>query len=202
MMDLSALTLAIAMGMNNYQGEEAPAPYFKMEVGHEEKPVYLFGQYEQNKWRMLGQSIGDGYIASAGVGFQHRLSPQLKLFGEVGYGYVDQGPRIKIQQEIIYTELLGRHRVDYRPAPVYPTGNYDQNSYETKWEVSDGILGAVGLKYEASNGFNMSVAYRPFMVEEHIEMWDVERRAAGRGYWQETRSKNLSAFQLSIGWTF
>lgn len=201
-MSLSMLTLTLALGSSSYMGEETPSYFGRIEVGHEAKNYYAFTAYEDTTLRLLGQPIGDGEIFSVGVGYKHPLSERFYLFGEVGYGVVQENARDIIQQEIVYTEVVGRHHRPFRPLPVYPQNGYDQDSYETLWTLDDGFLGAFGLGYNAKNGFGMTLAYRPFYVKERMELWDEEQRANGGGWWQESRSKNLSAIQASVSWSF
>ncbi len=202
-MDLTALTLSVALGYSQYTDEEGPEPevHYKIEVGHEESPLYAFGGYEQLDVRMLGQAIGELDIFSVGLGARKNIG-DFFVYGELGYGVLDNSPVDKIQQEIVYTELVGRHNVEFRPIPVYPQGPYDQESYETVYEVDDGILGAIGVGYQPTEHLSFTIAYRPFYVREHMEIYDEERRARGGGWWQESRSLDLSSWQLSTRWTF
>jgi hypothetical protein len=204
MVSLEGLVLSIALGTNQYTDEKGPPPEpaFSVQVGHEESPIYAFAGYEVIDVRMLGQGIGDTSVFSLGIGAKHKFGNGFHVFGELGWGFTDQSPNMIIQQEIVYTELVGRHNVYNRPVPLDLTGPYDQDSYETVWEVEDDFLGAIGGGYEWDNGVFISGAYRPFYVREHIEVYDQERRDNGGGWWQETRSLDLSAFQLRVGYTF
>ena len=203
-MDLTALTLAISLGYSQYTDEKGstPEPHFRVAVGHEESPLYAWGQYEDLKVRMLGQPLGKSSITSVGIGAR-KFFGDFFGFAEVGYGVIDEGAQDIIQQEIIYTELLMRHRVDGRPAPVILTNNYDQDSYDTVWELDNGLLGEVGVGYAPNEHWRFTLSYRPFYVKEHIELEDPDwREATGGGYWQETRSRDLSSISLRIGWEF
>ena len=170
-------------------------------MAHEEHPFYVYGQNETPNIRMLGQGIGDSSIYSLGVGAR-KYWGVFFVFGEVGYGVIDQGANRTIQQEIVYTELVLRHNVEFRPIPVYPQGNYDQDSYETVWELDDGLLGAIGIGYQLGDHVSLTGAYRPFYVKEHIELYDAEKRKNGGGWWQETRSLDLSAFEFRVEYKF
>ena len=202
-MDLTALTLSVALGYSQYTDEEGPEPeaHFKVEVGHEESPLYAFGGYEQLDNRILGQALGELDIFSVGLGARKNIG-DFFAFGEIGYGLVDNAANMVIQQEIVYTELVGRHERPFRPIPVFPQGPYDQDSYETVYEVDDGILGAIGVGYQPTESLSFTMAYRPFYVREHMEIYDEETRASGGGWWQESRSLDLSSWQLSARWTF
>lgn len=204
-MDLTALTLSLSLGTSLYT-EDAPYAsepeyHLGLRVGHEETPLYLWGQYEDLSVRILGQGVGDSSIASFGLGARKSIG-DFFVFGEIGYGVIDEGANKTIQQEVVYTDLLMNHRVDGRPAPVLLENDYDQDSYDTVWELDDGFLGAVGVGYQYGP-VSLSVAYRPFYAREHIELRDEDwRELTGGGWWQESRSRDLSSWQLSVGWTF
>ena len=202
-MDLTALTLSVALGYSQYTDEQGPEPepHFRISVGHEDKPYYLWGQWEDLTVRMLGQGVADADIYSFGAGARKSYGDFFGFF-EIGYGLVNEHPNSTIQQEIVYTELVLRHNVEFRPIPVYPQGNYDQDSYETVWELDDGLLGEVGVGYQHSDNLSFTASYRPFYVREHIELYDAEQRANGGGWWQESRSRDLSSFQLRVQWEF
>ena len=203
-MNLSSLALAISLGYQQYTDEEGPTPepLFRVSVRPEDKPYYLWGQYEELKTRILGQPVGDTDIVSIGIGARKNLD-DFFVFAELGYGFVDEGARETIQQEIIYTDLLRNHRVDGRPAPVYLTNDYDQDSYDTVWELHGGLLGEVGVGYMVSDNLSLTASYRPFYVKEHIELRDPDWMAEnGMGYWQETRSRDFSSISFRVGWEF
>lgn len=199
-----ALTLSLALGWQQYTEDGPysiePEPSLRVQVGHEESPLYVWGQYEEATVRILGQGVGDSSITSVGLGARKSIG-EFFVFGELGYGMVDEGNNKKIQQEVVYTDLLLNHRVDFRPPPVYPQNDYDQDSYETLWELDDGLLGEVGVGYQKGD-WSASVGYRPFYVREHVELWDEEQRAAGGGWWQESRSRDLSSWRFSVSYTF
>ena len=204
MVDLTALTLSIALGYNQYTDEKGSEPEYtyKFQVGHEDTPLYLFGGYEDPTVRMLGQGIGVAEIFSLGIGAKKELGDGFFVFGEVGYGKVETEPRIVIQQEVVYTELVRNHNVFNRPVPVDLGGPYDKNSYESSWELDDGILGAIGVGYQVNEHLSVTGAYRPFYVAEYIHIANPGAKEAGLGYWEESRSRDLSSFQLHIAWTF
>ena len=204
MVSLTALTLSLALGYNQYTDEQGPEPEysFKVQVGHVDTPLYLFGGWEDPTVRMLGQGIGKAEIFSVGVGAKKELGDGFFVFGEVGYGKIEQEHRLRIQQEVVYTELVGNHNVYKRPVPVTLTGPYDQDSYETSWELDDGILGAIGVGYQFNPHLSLTGAYRPFYVAEYIHMANPGAKEAGKGYWEEHRSRDLSTFQFHIVYIF
>jgi len=203
MVDLTALTLSIALGYNQYTDEKGSEPEYtyKFQVGHEDYPVYVFGGYEDPTVRMLGQGVGTAEIYSLGLGARKDVG-DFFVFGEIGYGKIEQEPRLGIQQETVYTELVGRHNVYNRPVPVDLGGPYDQTSYESSWELDDGILGAIGVGYQINPHLSVTGAYRPFYVAEYISIANPGAKEAGLGYWEEHRSRDLSSFQFHVLFTF
>ena len=199
---LGALVLTTGVAYSSYVDQENPEPSFKIAVSHEEYPVYLWGSYENLKFRLLGQPMGKGSIIGAGVGVQKDFG-KMYAFMEIGYGMIDEGAQLTIQQETVFTELVGRHSSDSRPVPVYLTGNYDQESYGTEWTLDDSIMGRVGVGYHLSSHVDLSIAYRPFFSKEYIRLFDEEWMADnGGGWWQESRSKDLSSIEFTIQYNF
>ena len=202
---LQSITLSLLAGTSLYT-EDAPysaEPEYHLgfTLAHEDTPLYLWGQYEDLSVRILGQGVGDSSIASFGIGARKSFGPYF-VFGQIGYGMIDEGANEGIQQEIVYTDLLLNHRVDGRPAPVLLENDYDQSSYDTVWELEDGFLGSLGVGYQWNN-VGLSVAYRPFYVKEHVELRDEDwRELTGGGWWQETRSRDLSSWQFNISYSF
>lgn len=204
-MTLSSLVLSVALGVSQYTEDYPYATESEytvgLRVGLEDNPLYVWGHYEEPKIRTLGQPMGDSSIISFGLGARKNVG-DFFVFGELGYGVIDEGARETIQQEIVYTDLLRNHRVDFRPAPVRVDRDYQQDSYETLWELDDGFLGKVGVGYQWGD-VGLSVGYRAFYVDEHVELWDEETRARPNGgYWQESRSRDLSAWEFKASWTF
>jgi hypothetical protein len=196
-----ALALTVGLNHSQYLDQSYPEQTFKVSLEHEDYPVYVWGGYEELGIRILGQGIGDSSISSVGLGARKTIG-DFFVFGEVGYGFIDEGANHTIQQEIVYTTLVHNHESEWRPVPVNVTRPYDQSTYETSWELEDGIMGRLGVGYELGKDFKVTLAYRPFFVKEFIQMWDVERRAAGRGWWQEGRNRDLSSFEVGISYTF
>jgi hypothetical protein len=191
----AALAFTVALGHSTYLEKSNPEPHFKVELSKEDSPTYLWGQYEELSIRTLGQGLGDSSIFSFGIGARKTMG-DFFVFGELGYGFIDEGAKDIIVHEVVYTELVRNHNVYRRPVPV------DPKDYESVWEVDDGFLGSVGAGYEWANDWSATVSWRPFVATEHIEIYDVERKENGKGYWQETRGRDLSSFQMTIRYTF
>jgi hypothetical protein len=195
--------LALTVGLNNsmYTDQSEPEYTYKVSLAHDALPVYIWGGYEELSIRTLGQALGDSSIIGVGLGAKKSIG-DFYIFGEIGYGIVDQNENLQIQQEMVYTELVHNHESEYRPVPVTVNHNYDQDSYETLWEVDNGVMGRLGVGYELVGGLNVTLAYRPFYVKERMELWDEARRASEGGWWQESRTRNLSSFEVGIAYEF
>jgi hypothetical protein len=199
---IESLALTIALGYSQYQGEEVAEATYKIEVSHEDTPMYLWGGYEAFDSRMLGQPLAETDLFSVGLGSRKDVG-DFFVFGEIGWGFISSDVNHEVQQEIIYTELVGRHNVEGRPVPVTLLNEYKTSEgYESVWELSDGMMWRVGVGYAPTDSLSYTLSYRPFLVEEHIEIYDQDKKANGGGWWQETRSKDLSSFELAIRWSF
>lgn len=202
-MDLTSLALSVALGYSQYTGNEAPTaePSFRVQVGSQEKPYYAFGGYESFTPRLLGQGVADVDLFTVGVGARKTLGDFFGFF-EIGYGVVDEDPKMTIQQEVVHTALVQRHATSNTPPPVNYTQPYCLDCYETSYELDGGLLGEVGIGYRATDQLSLTGSYRAFYVDEHMELWDEENRANGGGWWQETRSRDLSSVVLRVVWEF
>jgi opacity protein-like surface antigen len=206
-MDLTALTLSLALGYNTYTGEDvrvdSPAA-FAVRVGHEELPVYLWGSYDNNETGFLGQPFANNDVMGFGIGAKHWVANRLYIFGEIGYASVDTSTRLRIQQEVVYTEIVRNHNVYQRPVPVDLTGPYDQASYTTEYEIDDGYMTRVGLGWELNDNLGVSVAYRYFRPDTYYNIVDTDwqERTGSDGYWEENSTTNLDAFEIGVQWTW
>ena len=202
-MDLTALTLSVALGYSQYTGDEAPTaePSFRVQVGSQEKPYYAFGGFESFTPRLLGQGVADVDLFSVGVGAR-KSHGDFFGFLELGYGVVDEDPNMLIQQEVVHTALVQRHATPNTPPPVRYTQPYCLDCYRTSYELDGGLFGELGVGYQHTENVSLTASYRAFYVDEHMELWDEENRANGGGWWQETRSRDLSSFQLRFVYQF
>jgi hypothetical protein len=198
---LGALALTVGLNSSQYLDQSDPEVSFKVALAHEDVPLYLWGGFEEVGVRILGQPLSDTEVLSVGIGARKTIG-DFFIFGEVGYGFLNSEVNLMVQQEVIYSELVHNHESEYRPVPVSPTGPYDQDSYETSWVMKDNVMGRLGVGFKVTEGLSLEFAYRPFFVKEHIELWDGENREAGRGWWEESRNRNLSSFELGISYTF
>jgi hypothetical protein len=198
---LGAFALTVGLNNSQYLDQSDPEASFKVSLAHEAAPLYLWGGFEEVGVRILGQPVADTEVLSVGVGARKTIG-DFFVFGEVGYGFLNSEANLMVQQEVVFTELVHNHESESRPVPVTVNGNYDQASYETSWDLKDGVMGRLGVGFKVTEGLSLEFSYRPFFVKEHIELWDEERREAGGGWWEESRNRNLSSFELGISYTF
>ena len=178
------------------------APVLRLSIGSDESDLYLWGSYENKKSRLLGQSIAKTSLYGLGVGYRHSVTDKLYVAGELGYMHLDNKVREHIQQEIIFTDLVGTHHVDSRPIPVAARKPYQQDNYSTTWEVDNAITGRLAVGYKVNARLSYEFAYRPLIVKELVELYDQERRDAGRGYWMESRTHNYSTVEVGFLYSF
>jgi hypothetical protein len=178
---------------------ESPGLYGRLGVG----PVYAWGSYGKQGISLLGQDMGDNSTLAAGLGFEAPILPKVSLFAEVGHGWNYTDADMKVQQETVFTYLVDRHGVhESRPIPVTVNGPYDQDSYETTYEISDGLIGRFGATFHATEHIKLDVAYRHQRMNTLYEIYDLESRAAGGGWWQERTVIDASAIEMRVNWRF
>ena len=189
---LLAICLALGITANTYDTLE-PTYALNFKAGNE---VYVWGSFEEQDIRILGQGITDANIYSGGVGARYDLD---NFFGfiEVGYAINDEVTNREIAREIIYTALVNNHSV--RPIPSGDPEN-DPDA-KVMYELGDGYVGRVGVGYSYKH-INVTAAYRFFGVREHYELWSQVNRDKGLGWWQESHGRDLSAFEIGLSWTF
>jgi hypothetical protein len=194
------LSLAMPVGDSDINHvSESPGVFGRVGSG----PVYVWGSYNKQKLSLLGQDMGDNTTAAAGIGFEAPILPKLSLFAEAGYGWYSLDADRTVQQETVFTYLVDRHNVhESRPIPVTVNGPYDQDSYETTFELSDGLIGRVGVTYHVTSYIKLDVAYRHQRMDTLYEIYDKESRAAGGGWWQERTVIDASAIEMRLNWRF
>ncbi len=186
---------------NTYNKTADAGVGFQFRVGTKDQPFYLFGEYEDTTIRLLGQPMYNTSIMSAGIGAVKRLN-DIELFIELGYAITDgQVKSLAIQNEMVYTQLLNNHENDGRPAPANDPAKPNSGAL-TSYEVGDGYVGRIGVRYEVIKHVHLTAAYRVLGVKEHMEWWDVNRRARGGGWWQESNRLNLNSAQFGIVFSY
>jgi hypothetical protein len=201
-----ALTVALLMGQTI--GTNEPIDYREagsVHIQHRDDRLggfYPWASGDIGQGYLLGQSVSDFATVAGGVGYSHSLGQRLKFRAEAGMAYPIHRSNHAIQQEVVYTYLVGRHESEFRPVPVSPTRPYDQDSYETTWHVDYGAYARVGLEFEAGKHLRVLMYYKYFQPKGLFEIWDEEAKANGGGWWQEYRTIDMSTIQLGIGWEF
>ena len=201
-----ALTVALLMGQTT--GTNEPIDYREtasVHISHDFDNTggfYPWISGDIGKGYLLGQSVSDFATVAGGVGYTHGLSDRINFRAEAGIAYPIHRSNQDIQQEVVYTYLVGRHESEFRPLPVYPEGPYDQDSYETTWHVDYGAYLRLGFSMAVTDAISVEVHYKFFQPKGTLEIWDEETRAAGGGWWQEYRTIDMSTIQLGIGWEF
>jgi hypothetical protein len=178
---------------------ESPGVFGRVGSG----PVYVWGSYKKQSMSLLGQDMGDNSTLAAGLGFEAPILPKVSLFAEAGYGWYSLDADKTVQQETVFTYLVDRHNVhESRPIPVKVRHPYDQDSYETTFELSDGLIGRVGVTYHVTSNVKLDIAYRHQRMDTLYEVYDKESRAAGGGWWQERTVIDASAIEMRLNWRF
>lgn len=170
-------------------------------VHSEVSPAYIWGSYTWQGNYVLGQKISKIEAPSIGIGITYSLTPTLRLFGEIGYSFNNQNnqsSRSAIQQEVVYTYLVGRHNVFNRPVPVNLIGPYDQDSYETTYKIENSLVAKIGIEYKVNDWFNVNMAYKYNRMNVLFEMYDEEQRAGGGGYWMEDETMDAGAVEVQF----
>jgi opacity protein-like surface antigen len=178
--------------------EELEQAYgYHLKVGNS---IYGFADYEAQASRILGQNVSDLTMYTLGLGAKETFG-KLELFFVAGYTYIENENDSIVQQEIIFTELVRNHNVESRPIPVTVPSDYDQDSYETTYEIDGGFMGRVGIAYALTESIKLSGAYKYFTADEHIELYDEGQKPNG-GWWQESYGRDLSSFEIGISYEF
>ena len=191
---LLALCLSLGITANSYDTLE-PSYSYQVKAGNE---IYGWASYEDQTVRLLGQGVAESDIYSFGVGFKHEIK---RFFGfiEAGYAITSDTDNDTIRDEIVYTTLVRNHHVKGRPVPAGDPG-CDPDA-RTSYELGNGFIGRVGVGYSIK-ALKVTAAYRFMSVDEHYELWSQTNRDAGKGWWQESRGRDLSAFELGLWWEF
>jgi len=185
----------------------------KLRVGNSKWPVYGWASYETANLRILGQSLSESDVASFGFGAEHSWD-EFSVFLDAGYAFFDATDNETIRNEVVYTQLVNNHNAsDARPAPAadptrpYGYGGqdlrYHPDDARTSYVIKDSFIGRIGVSYQLTKHVKLMAAYRFLKPQEKIEWWDEIRRYEGDGgYWEETNTRDMDAFELGIFATF
>ena len=205
--DLSAAGLEGSIGLTTsfHQGPQT-LEYndvgLKGTLGLEEQPVYLWGSLDSNETGLLGQPFSRNDILGFGLGVRKSWG-DFSGFVELGYADVDQSTHEVIQQEVVYTQLVGNHNVYNRPVPVVLGGRYDQTSYDTRYDIKGGLMGRVGVAYELREHWSVTVAYRYFEPEVYYSITGQSiARENFTATWEENTKVDMNAIELGVVWAW
>jgi len=166
--------------------------------------LYVQASWEQPKLKMMGQPLGDMDLWTAGVGYQVKIARGLSLRLEAGYAFPSASINDHIRDEVVYTQLVRDHFVANRPIPLV-----DLDVYETSYDVSGGVYGAVGLNYSINDHLGLTAAYRALQLDQEYTLRDPDPAALvdkygsyGEGYWRQDTQVDLSGFSIGIEWRF
>jgi outer membrane receptor protein involved in Fe transport len=199
---LAPLVLTLGVGTSLHQGpqvlEDANAS-FKVTAGVEK--VYLWGTYDTNTSGLLAQPFSNNEVMGFGIGARKSWG-DFTGFLELGYASVDQEVSDRIQQEVVYTQVVRNHNVHGRPVPVDITGPYDQESYTTEYTIDSDVMGRVGVSYEFAESWSVSAAYRYFQPETYYNIIDTDwqERTGSEGYWEENTKTDMNAVEVLVEW--
>lgn len=186
------LILEAGVNQSIYGDEASPELSYVFRGGW--KDVYLWGTKEDVKVKMLGQPLGEADILSFGLGARQSFG-KMTVFAEAGWGINDTSVNADIQQEIVYTQLVGNHHVHGRPLPVHAKG---KKGYESSYEAEDGPVWRVGVAYDIIPHVRLSLSYKGMKVDTEYAIWDHDQRKNGFGYWREDSTHDFSAFEAGL----
>lgn len=171
-------------------------PAYKANIGY--KNVYVWGSYQEQDIRMLGQGMGESSLLGVGLGVTESWG-DWSVFLEGGWGMIDYTPDHQVVDEVSYTHLLNRHRNDGRTVPFKQCYNASDCNREYVNEYEDAFIGRIGVAYELMDHISLTVGYRFMRAPQYIAAWDIDRKANGGGYWEERINHDLSAVELGVG---
>lgn len=185
---------------------EYPSAY--VQIRPEESPVYLWGTFSVAETTYaLGQRMHKANNPSVGLGVEFKLTPRVTGFIEGGYKhrggeYVDFAVK-----EIAYTYLVSRHHVHNRPVPVDLNGEYDQESYQSTFEIDHSLVFNVGVTVAVTDALSLRAGYTFERADVLWEIYDQEKKEAwhrdrSAGYWMEDGTLKADGFSLGIQYTF
>jgi len=156
---IASLMFEIGASADFYDDGIAEDYSIHLKVGSKNRPIYLWGSYSDPEVGLLGQRFFTLETAAVGLGAKKDFD-DISVFFELGYAFNDpETEKIGIQQEVIYTYLVGRHNVHNRPVPLDLDRPYDQTSYQTSYEVEDAFMGRIGIGYQVLDHLKVTAAY-------------------------------------------
>lgn len=183
--------------------EYRPAYNLELEVGPRQKNYYAWISGSNGSWKILGQSLTDVNTVSAGVGYNLDFTDKISLFVEGGYAVPKlSGTNELVQQEVVYTYLVGRHNVENRPVPVPIGPPYDTSTYSTEIDIRSSAVINVGVEFEITENFSTEIGFKFLQPKTNVKLFNEEWVAEGGGYWEENKTLNMNSIGLTFNWTF
>lgn len=156
-------------------------------------PLYAWAGYENPDISLMGQSIGDVALISAGLGVRHDFDSPLRLFGEFGYFSSDISTIGPIRDEAVVAKL--KH--DHGPIPFRPD--------HTVYRIGDGYGGRVGAAYLWPHAA-ASVSYRALKLDEGLDACTGDNPGCHfpveGSHWQNRATLDFSAVEFGLSVRF
>ena len=210
----------LLFGQTMFETDARPVEAYTLKLGWDDVPLYVWGSTEEVQPELLGQNLGVANNVSYGFGFREEYG-NWTAFIEVGMVNMDFEAYDNVVGEMVETELRQRHDYDGREIPwstephkglnwwwKEPLG-LEPDGYAT-WEFDNYYVGKLGLSYNW-NHIIISGAYRYGVGEETLWGWSNWERGSERPTigdpvsdqcgcaWMESRNRDWSAFELSVG---
>ena len=212
MLEALALTLQLGAGLGYSPANNDSLAYdedfsLHARLFNDSNDFYPWASYSSGDNRILGQNISDVQTVAVGAGYKFDLNDKLYGVFEAGYGYPFHVNDEWIQQEITFTYLVGRHQVhETRPVPVILQGPYDQDSYNSNWDIRGGLTFKAGVGTEINENWSIELNYSFFQPKGLIEIWRDESIRGGNpdggGWWQEYVTVDMSTIDLRVNYEF
>ena len=199
---IELLILELGFLNNTFKDDAKDEIGYKFRVGYEN--VYLWGSEEEHEIRLLGQGIANTTVTGVGLGINHNWD-EFYVFVEGGWGFVDLRPYDQKQfSEVNYTYLVGRHAVGNRRIPLdcADSGCYGTDSFQTEYSLDDAFMTRIGVDYQVINHVKISASYRWMQAEEYIAIYDQDRYDNNTGHWEDQKTRNMSAVEIGILFTW
>ena len=188
---------SVGLGWSQYTDQVQPTYHGKIKWGPEGSPLYVWGAYENMDIRILGQGVSDTPVFSLGGGVKKDFG-DFWVFLEAGYAHLEHDPKPVIVQEVAYTDLVATHAVGGRRIPTRDP----YTGYDSDWTTTGGITAGFGIGYTIGPHLSLTGGYRVLFVEEFIEIVDPVIEAKTGGSWRDTRARDMSAFEVTLHYTF
>lgn len=186
----------LGVGQSIYSDNDSHTDWnYQLRFGMEELPVYGTVGYDSPRYKLLGQPLADTDLLSVGLGARKSWGDILG-YVETGWTFVDTSVNALVQEEIVYTNLVGRHAVRGVILPVTP------GDYETSWEADDALFLRVGVQYQLMEHLAVGASYRFLQVDTEMKLYDQDNYDRGLGYWREDNTVDFGAAEVNLVFTY